>query len=92
MAYKCDRCGKGRLVSSRQRHHKGVAGGKWKHRAPRTQKISLPNLHAFNGILNGKKGHWRLCTKCLRMVKKEQRELEKKLKAKKAIKKKPARK
>ena len=71
MAYKCDRCGKGRLVISSQRHKKGVAGGKWKHRAPKTRKISLPNLHAFKGILNGKKGKWRLCTKCLRVVKKK---------------------
>lgn len=73
MAYKCDRCRKGRLVSTRQRHKKGVAGGKWKYRAPKTRKISKPNLHRFNGFLNGKKGKWRLCTKCLRIVKKEQK-------------------
>ena len=72
MAYRCDRCGKRRLVGRRQRHKKGVAGGKWKHRAPKTVKISLPNLHSFKGVLNGQKGKWRLCTKCLRIVKKKQ--------------------
>lgn len=73
MAYKCDRCRKGRMVLKQGRHHRGVAGGKWKHRAPKTPKIVLPNLHPFKGVLNGKKGKWRLCTKCLRIVKKEQK-------------------
>jgi len=66
------------MVLKQGRHHRGVAGGKWKHRAPKTRKISLPNLHPVKGILNGRKGKWRLCTKCLRIVKKEQKELEKK--------------
>ncbi|PIU02219.1 hypothetical protein COT66_01415 [Candidatus Shapirobacteria bacterium CG09_land_8_20_14_0_10_49_15] len=70
MAYQCDRCGKGRLIGRQQRHHKGVAGGKWLHRAPKTVKISQPNLHAFRGVLDGVAGKWRLCTKCLRLVKK----------------------
>lgn len=29
----------------------------------------MPNLHAFNGIFNGVKSHWKFCTKCLRRVK-----------------------
>lgn len=73
MAYRCDRCGKERLIGRQQRHKRGVAGGKWKRRAPKTRKISLPNLQSFKGILNGKKGKWRLCTKCLKVVKKEQK-------------------
>lgn len=72
MALKCDRCGKGRLVLRQQRHHKGVAGGKWKHRAPKTVKISKPNLHPYKGVLEGVYGRWKLCTKCLRWVKKAQ--------------------
>ena len=70
MAYRCDRCDKKRLFSLNVAHKPGVAGGQWKKRAPRTRKISLPNLHAYNGFLNGIKGKWRLCTKCLRRVKK----------------------
>ena len=58
MAYRCDVCGKGRLIG------KNVS-----HSAKRTRKISLPNLHRFRGVLNGKKGKWLLCTKCLRKVK-----------------------
>jgi len=69
MAYRCDLCGKGKLVTRMGKHHKGVAGGKWKHRAPKTRRVLKPNLHIYNGVLNGKKGRWRLCTKCLREVK-----------------------
>lgn len=61
------------MVLKKGRHHRGVAGGKWKHRAPKTLKIVLPNLHSFKGLLNGKKGKWRLCTKCLRIVKEQQK-------------------
>jgi len=77
MAYRCDRCGKGKLYGLTHRHHRGVAGGQWKQRAPKTQKVSLPNLHTFRGDFDGKKGVWKFCTKCLRTVKKEQSVLKK---------------
>jgi ribosomal protein L28 len=77
MAYTCDRCGKGILIGRQHRHKRGVAGGRWKKRAPGSQKISKPNLHAFRGVLAGQKGKWRLCTKCLRTVKKGQKEPQK---------------
>lgn len=86
MSYRCDRCGKGRLIGRNIRHKKGVAGGQWKKRAPKTRKISLPNLQAFKGVLNGKKGKWRLCTKCLKMVKKQKKSTPKKAPATKTIK------
>jgi len=59
MAMRCDICGKGVLI-----------GRNVSHSRQRTRKLSLPNLHSFRGILNGKKGKWKLCTKCLRKVKK----------------------
>jgi len=62
MAYACDRCGKGALIGRHVSRSKN-----------RTRKISLPNLHPFKGVFNGKKGRWRLCTKCLRTVKKDQK-------------------
>lgn len=65
----CDLCGKGKLVTRMGKHHKGVAGGKWKHRAPKTVRVLKPNLHPFKGILLGRKGKWWLCTKCLRKIK-----------------------
>jgi len=79
MAYRCDKCGKGKVHTSSQKHKKGVAGGKWKHRAPKTLKLNFPNLHAFNGFLDGKKGKWKLCTKCLRRAKSANELLKKKI-------------
>ena len=72
MAYRCDLCGKKRMIGRSHRHHKGVAGGKWRQRAQKTVKIFKPNLQRFNGLLNGQKVKWLLCTKCLRKVKANQ--------------------
>ncbi len=78
MAFKCDRCGKGIVIASQQRHKKGVAGERWKYRAPKSRKIMKPNLQTFRGILDGKKGVWKLCTKCLKTVKKKKKPAPKK--------------
>jgi len=72
MAYRCDLCGKKKMIGRSHRHHKGVAGGKWLQRAQKTVKVFKPNLHAFKGFLKGKKGKWLFCTKCLRKVKANQ--------------------
>ena len=71
MAFQCDRCGKGSLRGKKVTR----ARQELTYRSP---KISRPNLHSFKGILKGKKGKWRLCTKCLRIVKKEQKPVSKK--------------
>ena len=69
MAYKCDNCGKGRMVGQKHKHHAGVAGGRWIKRAPHTQKIFKPNLHSARLIIGGTSKTLRLCTKCLRILK-----------------------
>ena len=83
MAFKCDRCGKGIVITSQQRHKKGVAGGRWKYRAPKTKKVLKPNLQTYRGKLNGQMGKWKLCTQCLRTIKKKQKEAQKKKEIKK---------
>lgn len=65
----CDMCGKGRMVGKQHKHHPGVAGGRWKKRAPKTQKIFKPNLHSARILVNGMYSRMRLCTKCLRKAK-----------------------
>ena len=75
MAYKCDNCGKGIQVGRNVSHAKN-----------RTRRLSFPNLHKFKGILNGKKGKWLLCTKCLRKVKAVQKKKEEKTPEKKITK------
>lgn len=56
----CDRCQKGRQVGMNVSHS---------HR--RTKRKSLPNLHTMTVRINGKNKTMRLCTKCLRLVRKE---------------------
>jgi len=58
---RCDRCGKGVLV-----------GMNVSHSHVRTKKRSYPNLHRFTVGVGGSKRRLRLCTKCLRIVKKQQ--------------------
>jgi len=85
---RCYLCGKGRMVTRKGRHQPGVAGKQWLHRAQKTVKVLKPNLHT-KWILkeDGTKVRVKLCTKCLRKVRKEQEELRKKLEAKKKAKK-----
>lgn len=70
MAYICDHCGKGRLRGQNITHHRGVAGGRWKRKAPKTKKVSKPNLHTVWVLEKGKRIKKRLCTSCLRLFKK----------------------
>ena len=61
----CDRCGKGKQV-----------GMNVSHSHVRTKKRSYPNLHSFKIKKDSITSHLRLCTKCLRIVKKEQTKKE----------------
>ena len=65
----CDMCGKGRMVGRTHTHHPGVAGGRWKKRAPKTQKIFKPNLHWARIAIDGGMKRMRLCTSCLKRAK-----------------------
>lgn len=59
----CDRCGKGVQV-----------GMNVSHSHVRTKKRSHPNLHSFKISEGNTTARLQFCTKCLRIVKKEQRE------------------
>lgn len=71
---RCARCGRGKQYGTLSRHHRGVAGGQWAKRAQKTLKVFKPNLHRAWILVKGKKTRVSLCTKCLRIVKKEQPE------------------
>ena len=58
--YICDRCQKGLQV-----------GMNVSHAHNRTKKRSLPNLHVITVRVAGKNKTMRLCTKCTRIVRKE---------------------
>ena len=55
-------------------HHRGVAGGRWKKRAPKTQRIFRPNLQKVQIMEDGDKMTVKLCSKCLKRVRKDVRE------------------
>ena len=60
MAFKCDNCGKGVMYGHNVSHAKN-----------RTRRLFKPNLHAARVVIDGIGKRLRLCTKCLRMVKKK---------------------
>lgn len=67
----CYHCGKGVLMGRSHTHHRGVAGGRWKKRAPKTQRVFYPNLQIANIIEDGDVKRVKLCVKCLKRVKKD---------------------
>lgn len=73
MAMKCFSCGKGIMIGRQHKHHPGVAGGRWKRRAPKTLKVFKPNLHVAHIRVAGNLKKVKLCTKCLRIAKEAQK-------------------
>ncbi len=67
----CFHCGKGILMGRSHTHHRGVAGGRWKKRAPKTAKAFAPNLQKVKIMIGGVEKQVRLCTKCIKRVKKD---------------------
>ncbi len=67
----CFHCGKGVLYGRSHTHHRGVAGGRWKKRAPKTQKVFKVNLQPVMIVENNEEKRIRLCTKCLKRIKKD---------------------
>lgn len=57
------------MTGKQHKHHPGVAGGRWKKRAPKTPKYFKPNLHTAHIMVGGVRKKVRLCTKCLRLAK-----------------------
>lgn len=66
MAYLCEYCQKRIQAGHNIKHHRGVAGGRWKRKAQKTLRNWRPNLHNVRVIEAGKIVRRRLCTKCLR--------------------------
>lgn len=69
--FKCYHCGKSMLYGRSHTHHRGVAGGRWKKRAPKTARIYKANLVRLSIIENGAVKRVRLCTKCLKRIRKD---------------------
>ena len=74
--YACEHCGRGVQVGRHIRHHRGVAGGRWKRKAPVTGRLWLPNLHMARVVEGGKILRRRLCTLCLRRAERPHQALD----------------
>ena len=71
MANICFHCGKTVIFGRSHTHHRGVAGGRWKKRAPKTRRIFKPNLQKVTILEKGKEKRVKLCTKCIKRIKKD---------------------
>jgi len=70
----CYHCGKTVLFGRSHTHHRGVAGGRWKKRAPKTRRIFRPNLQKVTILEKGKEKQVKLCAKCIKRIKKDLKE------------------
>lgn len=52
-------------------HKRGVAGGRWKKKAPKTLRLFKPNLQKMTIFEKGEEKRIKLCTKCLKRIKKD---------------------
>lgn len=71
MAVTCYHCEKGIIYGRSHTHHRGVAGGRWKKRAQKTRRIFEPNLQHFKILEDKKEKRVKLCTKCVKRIKKD---------------------
>ena len=74
MANICYHCGKTVLFGRSHTHHRGVAGGRWKKRAPKTRRIFYPNLQKVTILEKGREKQVKLCAKCIKRIKKDLKE------------------
>jgi len=71
MTYICEICDKSSQVGRSQSHKRGVAGKRWNKRAQETRRVFKPNLQRKTFVLaGGDTVQMRVCTKCLKAVKK----------------------
>jgi ribosomal protein L28 len=70
MSYVCQICHKSNVMGRSQKHGRGVAGKRWKKRAPVTPRLFRINLQKKTVLMNGVTKQMRLCTKCIKRIKK----------------------
>lgn len=70
----CFYCGKGIIHGHSHTHHRGVAGGRWKKRAPKTARMFAPNLQPVKIMQGGVGKRVKLCTKCIKRIRKDSAE------------------
>jgi len=67
----CYHCGKKAVRGRSHTHKRGVAGGRWKKKAPKTPRLFRANLQKVTITEKSKQERVKLCTKCLKRIKKD---------------------
>lgn len=68
MSYVCQLCDKKTVHGQSHTHQRGVAGKRWKSRAPVTKRLFKPNLQNVDVVYLGITQKMRLCTKCIKRI------------------------
>ncbi|MFS8158816.1 MAG: large ribosomal subunit protein bL28 [Candidatus Roizmanbacteria bacterium] len=71
MSNVCYHCEKGAMYGRTHTHRKGVAGGRWRKRAQKVARIFKPNLQPMTIMEDKKEMQVRLCSSCIKRVKKD---------------------
>lgn len=71
MARVCELCGKGTIAGHNVQHHSKKS--KWRYKAPKTNRVFRPNLQKLNIEIDGKLVKKRICMKCYKKIRKEQK-------------------
>ena len=67
----CFNCKKGTVKGASHTHHRGVAGGRWRKRAPHTVRSFFANLQRVTIMIGKTEKKVNVCTKCLKRIKKD---------------------
>lgn len=70
MSLICEFCGKSKSEGNSQQHRRGVAGKRWRKRAQVTPRTFYANLQQKTFTVDGDKKQMKVCTRCLKRVKK----------------------
>ncbi len=70
MSYVCEICHKKSVAGRSQQHRRGIAGKRWKKRAQVTLRMFKPNLQRVTIKINSVEKQMKLCTKCIKRIKK----------------------
>ena len=70
MSYICQICYKKNSMGHTRHHARGVAGKRWSKRAQVTPKLFKVNLQKKTLLINGEKKQMRICTSCIKRIKK----------------------
>ncbi len=71
---RCDNCGKKTQIGRQSKHRRGVASKKFRKKATKKPKSFKPNIQKTTVRVGGLKMSMKLCTTCIRTIKKKKSE------------------